>query len=130
MRLRIIAVVVAVVVGVSIVVALEHFPALSGRVQHNVRQYWVLGTLIAVVASCSVAQTLWQYRQYLRVWVLLATFLLLHFAFAVPSIGKLGLIRTGDITELYLFLFAIAEAATLNVLLARATTSLSRTEDS
>jgi hypothetical protein len=128
MRLRLISVGFAVLAYVSTIVVIDS-PALTNDIQQNVKQNWLLGALVAAILCSSTAQLLWQFRRYVRVWGAFLCLLALHFLVAVPALGRLSPIRYGHIEELYFFLLAIAEIATVHFVLLRVTSMLPRPTD-
>ena len=126
MRLRLTAIAFGVLVVIAGIVVVEDFPILSARIQRHFEQRWVLGTLIAAILSCIAAPQIWRFRRFWHVWAALAGILTLHFALAVPTLGRLGLIRSGHIEELWLFLLMLVEGAAVHLALVRVTATLPR----
>ena len=91
--------------------AVMQFDALVDVIYRNVKMDWVLGLLVAVVISCGTAQHFWKFRRYLRVWVVYGAYLFLHFAVAVPVLGRTGVDRHS-----FLLLLALEFALAVSVL--------------
>ena len=123
-RTRLIAVGVGVVVVLGVFLTLDYAPSVSLRIQRHVQQNWFVGVLVALIICSLAGKLFWEYRRFLRCWALIVVFLALHFAVIVPAIGKFGVIRWGHIEELYLFVIAMAEGATIFTGLRFATASL------
>jgi len=116
--------IVGVVACLGVIGGLEFPSVANGIYVANAKQNWVLGVLIAAIVLGTSAEQFWRFRQFNRVWAVLATYLVLHFLIAVPALGRHGYVVAGHIEELYLFLFAIAEGVAVHLVLSGVTGSL------